>query len=49
MLISSSVLRDPDQSVAEISHACGSYDHSAMARDFRSAAGMTPCEFHAQH
>lgn len=41
----SRMLRDPDQSVAEIAHACGFYDHSAFTRAFRSATGMTPSEF----
>lgn len=41
----SRMLRDPAQSVAEIAHACGFYDHSAFTRAFRSATGMTPSEF----
>ena len=41
----SRMLRDTDLSVSEIAHACGFCDHSAFARAFRSAAGMTPSEF----
>lgn len=41
----SRLLRDTDRSVAEIAHACGFSDHSAFARAFRSASGMTPSEF----
>jgi len=44
----SRMLRDPDQSVAEIAHACGFYDHSAFTRAFRSATGMTPSVFRTQ-
>ncbi len=44
----SRMLRDPDQSVAEIAHACGFCDHSAFTRAFRSATGMTPSEFRTQ-
>lgn len=44
----SRMLRDRDQSVAEIAHACGFYDHSAFTRAFRSATGMSPSEFRAQ-
>ncbi len=45
----SRMLRDPARSVAEIAHACGFCDHSAFTRAFRSATGMTPTEFRAQH
>lgn len=44
----SRMLGDPDQSVSEIAHACGFYDHSAFTRAFRSATGMTPSEFRSQ-
>ncbi len=44
----SRMLRDAEQSVAEIAHACGFYDHSAFTRAFRSATGMTPSEFRTQ-
>ncbi len=44
----SRMLRETDQTVAEIAHACGFYDHSAFTRAFRSAAGMTPSEFRKQ-
>lgn len=39
------MLRDTDQSVAEIAAACGFYDHSAFTRAFRAATGVTPTEF----
>ena len=42
------MLRDTDQSVADIAHACGFYDHSAFTRAFRSAIGITPSEFRSQ-
>lgn len=45
----SRMLRHPDRSVSEIAHACGFYDHSAFTRAFRSATGMTPSAFRAQH
>lgn len=44
----SRMLREADQSVAEIAHACGFYDHSAFTRAFRSATGMTPSDFRKQ-
>jgi PAS domain S-box-containing protein len=44
----SRMLSDPDQSVSDIAHACGFYDHSAFTRAFRSATGMTPTEFRSQ-
>ncbi|MCE9607075.1 MAG: helix-turn-helix domain-containing protein [Planctomycetia bacterium] len=44
----SRMLRDSDRSVAEIAHSCGFFDHSAFARAFRSATGMTPSEFRIQ-
>lgn len=44
----SRMLRDTDQSVAEIAHACGFYDHSAFTRAFRSAVGITPTAFRMQ-
>nr|WP_123784742.1 AraC family transcriptional regulator [Pirellula staleyi] len=44
----SRMLRDSGDSVAEIAHACGFYDHSAFTRAFRSATGLTPTEFRAR-
>ena len=44
----SRMLRDAKQSVADIAHACGFYDHSAFTRAFRSATGLTPSEFRKQ-
>jgi PAS domain S-box-containing protein len=44
----SRMLNNLDQSVSEIAHACGFYDHSAFTRAFRSATGMTPTEFRSQ-
>ena len=45
----SRMLRDSALSVAEIALACGFSDHSAFARAFRSATGMTPSMFRSQH
>ncbi len=45
----SRLLGDTEQSVSEIAHACGFYDHSAFTRAFRSATGMTPSGFRVQH
>jgi AraC-like DNA-binding protein len=39
------LLRETERSIADIAHATGFYDHSAMTRAFRSATGMTPTEF----
>jgi len=39
------LLRDSEQSVAEIALACGFCDHSAFTRAFRSATGQTPTAF----
>lgn len=41
----SSLLRETQQSVAEIALACGYYDHSAFTRAFRAVTGQTPTEF----
>ncbi|HEY1066044.1 MAG TPA: AraC family transcriptional regulator [Pirellulales bacterium] len=41
----SRMLLESDQSVADVAHACGFYDHSAFTRAFRSATGATPSEF----
>ncbi len=38
-------LRDTDQPVAAIAHACGFYDHSAFARHFKTATGLTPLAY----
>jgi AraC-like DNA-binding protein len=39
------MLRETDQTVSEIAHSCGFYDHSAFARAFRSATGVTPSAY----
>lgn len=39
------MLRETEQSVAEVAHACGFCDHSAFTRAFRAATGVTPVEF----
>ena len=39
------LLRETERSIADIAHATGFYDHSAMTRAFRSATGMTPTQF----
>ena len=41
----SRLLRETDQSVAEIALACGFYDHSAFTRTFRAMTGVTPTQF----
>lgn len=43
----SRLLRETDQSVADIALACGFYDHSAFARAFRKFTGTTPSRFRA--
>ncbi len=35
-------LRETEERVAEIAAACGYYDHSAFARQFKAATGVTP-------
>ena len=39
------MLRDSNQSVSEISLACGFSDHSAFTRAFRAATGTSPSDF----
>ncbi len=41
----SRLLRETDQSVADIALACGFYDHSAFTRMFRAMTGVTPSQF----
>ncbi len=41
----SRLLRETDQSVAEVALACGFYDHSAFTRTFRAVTGVTPRQF----
>ncbi len=41
----SRLLRETNQSVAEIALACGFYDHSAFTRTFRAMTGVTPTQF----
>ncbi len=41
----SRLLRETDQSVADIALACGFYDHSAFTRTFRALTGVTPTRF----
>jgi AraC-like DNA-binding protein len=43
----SRLLRETDQSVAEIAVACGYCDHSAFTRVFHAATGRTPTQFRA--
>lgn len=40
----SRLLRETDQTIAEIAVACGFYDHSAFTRAFRKMTGMTPTQ-----
>lgn len=42
------LLRETDQSVAEVAVSCGFYDHSAFTRAFRAATGVTPSEFRSE-
>lgn len=42
-------LRDTSNSVSDIAVSCGFYDHSAFARAFRSATGVTPTQFRRQN
>ena len=44
----SRLLRETNKSVAEIAQASGFYDHSAFARAFRSATGVTPSLYRNQ-
>ena len=41
----SRLLRETDQSVADIALSCGFYDHSAFTRMFRAMTGVTPTQF----
>jgi AraC-like DNA-binding protein len=43
------LLRDTDQSIADIALACGFCDHSAFTRAYHSATGQTPREFRQAH
>ena len=43
----SRLLRETEQSVADIALACGFYDHSAFTRTFRAMTGVTPTQFRA--
>ncbi len=38
-------LRETDESICEIAHECGFYDHSAFSRAFHSAMGVTPSAY----
>jgi AraC-like DNA-binding protein len=41
----SRMLRENQQSIADIGLACGFYDHSAFTRAFRAVTGVTPRQF----
>jgi AraC-like DNA-binding protein len=41
----SRLLRETEQSVADIALACGFYAHSALTRTFRALTGVTPTQF----
>ncbi len=43
------LLRDTDQSIAEVALACGFCDHSAFTRAYHSATGQTPRDFRRMH
>jgi AraC-like DNA-binding protein len=38
-------LRDGDDSVADVAHACGFYDHSSFTRHFKAATGLAPLAY----
>lgn len=42
------LLRNSDNSVAEVAYACGFGDHSAFTRAFRTAMGITPTQYREQ-
>ena len=44
----SRLLRESEQSVADIALACGFYDHSAFTRTFRAMTGVTPTQFRGE-
>ena len=39
------MLRETDQSITEISHACGFYDHAHFSRAFRRVMGTSPSDY----
>ena len=41
----SRLLRETEQSIADIALACGFYDQSAFTRTFRAMTGVTPTQF----
>lgn len=43
------LLRDTDQTIADVALACGFCDHSAFTRAYHSATGQTPSEFRRSH
>lgn len=43
----SRLLRETEQTVADIALACGFYDHSSFTRTFRALTGVTPTQFRA--
>lgn len=45
----SQLLRETDNSVADIALSCGFYDHSAFSRAFRKHTGTSPARFRAGH
>ncbi len=45
--VAARLLAETEQPVADIAHACGFYDHSALTRAFRLATFLTPTQFRA--
>ena len=45
--VASRLLRETDDSVADIALSCGFYDHSAFTRAFRKVTGRTPSQLRA--
>ena len=43
------LLEETDQSITEISGACGYTDHSAFARQFKAATHITPGQYRLSH
>lgn len=44
----SRMLKETEKTIADIANSCGFYDHSAFARAFRNATGVTPSQFRLQ-
>ncbi|CAN5823209.1 AraC family transcriptional regulator [soil metagenome] len=47
--VASRLLRETENSIAEIALECGFYDHSAFTRAFRAVTSVTPTQYRAGH